>query len=124
MNTYIPLLVRLVVTSIVALIAFTAVDGNSAGLVFLIALAATAVNYYFGDRMALPKFGNTTVSIGNGIMAAAAAFLLSLVFPGLTVSAAALIIFAVLIAAAEYFLQPILHRFKDVAPGDPGQGQQ
>ena len=124
LNTYIALLIRLVITFVVALIAFTAIDGNGAGLAFLIALAAAAVNYYFGDRMALPKHGNTTASVGNGIMAAAAAFLLSLVFPALTVSAAALIIFAILIAIADYFFHPILHRFKGVVSGEPGQGQQ
>lgn len=126
MNTFRVLLVKFIMTFIMAIVAFSFFDVNPAGLVLLVALIATAGNYLVGDMYVLPAMGNVMASIGDGILGAILAYIVSLVTAAFDVSIASLFIFAVLIAAGEYFFHPYLLRAKNVAPGQepPEQGEQ
>lgn len=126
MNTFRVLLVKFVMTFIMAMVAFSFFETNPAGLVVLVALIATAGNYLLGDLRILPSRGNTTASVGNGLLGAILAYIVSLISVTFNASFAALFIFAILIAVGEYFFHPYLRRTENVAPGQdqpPEQGE-
>lgn len=125
MNTFRVLLVKFIMTFIMAIVAFSFFDVNPSGLVLLVALIATAGNYLLGDLYILPAMGNVMASVGDGILGAILAYIVSLVTAAFNVSFASLFIFAVLIAAGEYFFHPYLRRAKNVAPEQepPEQGE-
>lgn len=110
------LLVKFLMTLVAAVITFQFIDGNPWLAVFIIALAGTAINYMVGDLMVLPRWGNITAAIGDGLMAAVTAYIISLLWPGVAVSFTSLAIFAVLVAAAEYFFHFYLKNSEEVAP--------
>jgi len=126
LNTFRVLLVKFIMTFIMAIVAFSFFDVNPSGFVLLVALIATAGNYLVGDLYVLPAMGNVTASIGDGILGAILAYIVSLVTTAFDASLASLFIFAVLIAVGEYFFHPYLRRTKNVAPGQepPEQGEQ
>ena len=101
------LAVKLVMTFIVGVVAFSFIDGNPWGQVFWVALVATAVNYFVGDRMVLPSYGNATAAVGDGIMGSIVAYLGAVITEAFTVSAASIVTFLVLVAIGEYFF----HRY-------------
>ncbi len=124
MNTFRVLLVKFIMTFIMAIVAFSFFNVNPAGLVLLVALIATIGNYLVGDLYVLPAMGNVIASIGDGILGAVLAFIVSLITVSFNVSFASLFIFAVLIAAGEYFFHPYLSRTKNVAPEQQAPEQQ
>jgi hypothetical protein len=116
LNTFRVLLVKFIMTFIMAMVAFSFFETNPAGLVLLVALIATAGNYLVGDLYVLPARGNATASLGDGLLGAILAYIVSLISTAFNVSFAALFIFAILIAAGEYFFHPYLLRAENVAP--------
>ena len=110
MNTFRVLLVKFILIFIVAIVAFSFFNVNPAGSVLLVALIATAGNYLIGDLYILPATGTVMASIGDGILGAILAFLVSLATDAFNVSFASLFIFAILIAVGEYFFHPYLLR--------------
>lgn len=103
----IALIVKFVMTFVIALLAFTVLVNNPWTWVLALAVIATAVNYV-GDLVVLPKFGNVVTSVGDGIMRALLAFFISLATPLFVVTWTSLLLFAVLIAAGEYFFHQYL----------------
>lgn len=109
------LLVKFLMTLVAAIVTFQFLDANSWLSVFVIALAGTALNYWVGDLMVLPRWGNITASIGDGLMAAIIAYIVALVWPGVTVTLTSLAVFAVLVAIAEYFFHFYLQHFEETS---------
>ncbi|MFZ5597751.1 MAG: DUF2512 family protein [Bacillota bacterium] len=110
------LLFKFVMTFIFAVVAFMLVGRNTFGWVFVVAILGAALNYLAGDLYVLPKWGNITASVGDGILGAVLAFLVDLVSGAFTTSFISLITFAVLIAVGEYFFHQYLKRSEEVAP--------
>lgn len=110
------LLLKFLMTFVAAIITFQFIDGNSWLAVFIIALIGTAVNYLVGDLMVVPRWGNITAAIGDGLMAAILAYIIALIWPGVAVSLTSVIIFAVLVAVSEYFFHIYLGNSEEVSP--------
>lgn len=110
------LLVKFAGTFILALIAFSLLVNNLWYWALLVAIIATALNYVLGDLVVLPKFGNIVASAGDGVMAALVAYIVGLVIPVFTVTVASLFVFAILIAAMEYFFHQYLLKSEKVEP--------
>lgn len=110
------LLVKLVLTFIAAVIAFTVLDRNAWGWVALVALAGTILNYLIGDLLILPKAGNVVASLGDGVLGALTAYLVDLIVPAFDTTWLSLVLFGVLVAVAEYFFHMYLRRSEKVAP--------
>ncbi|NLG33147.1 MAG: DUF2512 family protein [Syntrophomonadaceae bacterium] len=115
-KTSMSLIVKFVVTLIAFYVTLALIDNNPWGWILLAALIGTAVNYLVGDLVVLPAYGNIAASIGDGIMAALVAYIISLVVPAFAVSWTALILLAVIIAIAEYFFHQYLLTTDKVAP--------
>lgn len=115
-QTAIALIVKFVMTFVFALIAFTVLINNPWTWVLALAVIATAVNYVLGDLFVLPKFGNAVASVGDGVMGALVAYIVSLVTPLFVVNLTSLLLFAVLVAVGEYFFHQYLSRNEKVAP--------
>jgi hypothetical protein len=115
-KTWTALLVKFVMTFIFAAAALAFLRGNTWAWVFIVAIVATGLNYLVGDLLILPAFGNISASISDGIMGALTAYVVDLLVPAFRTTAAALIIFAILIALGEYFLHQYLLRAEKVEP--------
>ena len=125
MNRIRVLLIKFIMTFIVAIVA-SPLTANPAGWVLLVALIVTVGNYLLGDLYILPAMGNVMASIGDGILGAILAFIVSLATAAFNASFALLFVFALLLAAGEYFLRPYLSGTVNVASEQqpPEQGEQ
>ncbi|MEW5921021.1 MAG: DUF2512 family protein [Bacillota bacterium] len=126
MNTWRVLLVKFVMTFIIAMLAFSFLDANPAGWVFFIAVAATIVNYLVGDLYVLPNYSNIVASVGDGVLGVIVAYIVGLMTAAFNPTGGTLLSFGVLIAVGEYFFHPYLVRTKKVVPdpeqpGEPGE---
>ncbi|MFO8059557.1 MAG: DUF2512 family protein [Bacillota bacterium] len=101
------LLIKLVMTFVLAVAAFTYIDGNPWSQVFWVSLIATVVNYLIGDSLVLPSLGNVVAAIGDGLMGSVVAYLAAVIMPAFSVTWTSLIVFAILVAVGEYFF----HRY-------------
>lgn len=110
------LVVKFVMTLVFAAATLLLMDGNRWSQVFMVALGGTIINYLVGDLFILPKYGNTTASICDGILIAGLAYIVNLLVPTFRTSFAALVIFAILIAVGEYFFHQYLLKSEKVAP--------
>lgn len=110
------LLVKFIMIFIFAAFAFALVDRNAWGWVLLAALAVTAMNYPIGDLHLLPRYDNIVASVGEGIIGALTAWVLTLLIPAFDTSFAALFVFAVLTAIGSYFFHQYVLRTEKVAP--------
>lgn len=110
------LLVKFIMTYVAAGIALGLVVSNPWGWILLVALIGTAMNYLVGDLYVLPKFGNIVASLGDGIMAALVAYIISLIVAVFDVGWMALALFAVLVALGEFFFHQYLLREEEVEP--------
>ncbi|AGL02681.1 Protein of unknown function (DUF2512) [Desulfoscipio gibsoniae DSM 7213] len=110
------LLFKFIMTFVFAIIALRFIDNNTWGWVFWVALAGTALNYLVGDLFVLPKYGNIVASVGDGVMAALAAYIINLIVPAFQTTFTALALFAVLVAVGEYFFHQYLQRSEKVEP--------
>lgn len=77
------LLAKFLLTFLAALLTFGFLDYNTWWSVFMIALIGTIINYLLGDLVVLPRVGNITASIGDGIMASLVAYIITYTVAGL-----------------------------------------
>jgi hypothetical protein len=127
LNTWRVLVVKFAMTLIISIIAFSFITVNPAGWVFFVAIAATAVNYLVGDLYVLPRFGNLTASIGDGVLGIVVAYIIGLMTAAFNPTVGSLLFFGVLIAVGEIFFHPYLLRANKVAPGaepEPEHGNE
>jgi cytochrome b561 len=117
----IALIVKFVFTFAAAWLAFGYIGGNALSWITLTALAVAVLNYFIGDLIILPSFGNIVASIVNGLLGALTAFLINLlsgvIQPNNQIANVAnvfrtnlftLAFFAVVIAIIEYFFHKYL----------------
>lgn len=103
------LLAKYAITFFLAVISFDLFGRNPWGLVFALSITVATLNYLLGDFYILPKLGNITASVANGVLAGLAAYFLSFFIPAFNASSAAILAFFVLVALGEYFF----HRIKN-----------
>lgn len=108
MRTAMALLFKFISAFIASWIAFGIVDENPTNMIFIAALAGTAINYLLGDFIILPSMGKTVTFIEYGVLTAVTAYVVDLFSYSFSTSATSLIIVAVIVAAAEYFLNSYL----------------
>ncbi len=116
MKTWMSLLLKYVMTFVAGFLTLSLINGNSVLEVLAIALAVAALSYAVGDLLILPASNNSVAAICDGLMAAIITYIISWLWPAVTVSFLSVVIFAILIAAAEYFLHIYLMASHEVAP--------
>lgn len=109
----IALIVKFVFTFLAAWLSFGYIGNNTFGWIILTALLVAVLNYFIGDLIILPSFGNLVASIGDGLLGALTAFLISILAGGIKTNNQivnvfrtnlfTLAFFAVVIALIEYF---------------------
>jgi len=112
------LLIKFVMTFVMAAIVFKLLNmGNATWFwIFVVGLVGTAINYLLGDLFVLPKFGNIVASIADGILAALVAYIIDAFTTYFDTTFAALALFALLVAAGEYFFHQYLKASPKVEP--------
>lgn len=112
------LVVKLIMTFLAAWIMFGVILDNPLSHILLLSALGAAINYFLGDLVVLPKFGNMVASVGDGLMAALTAYILDTIIPVFETTFTALILFALAVAAFEYFFHQYLLRDEKVAPNE------
>lgn len=115
MKTAITLIYKFITTFIAALLAFAFLDKNQMSIIVIVALAGTVLKYLLGDLFIFPTMGNVFASIIDGVLASVTAYVFDLFSTNFFTSSTGLIIFAGLIAAAEYFFHIYLIKHENVA---------
>lgn len=123
MNKWRVLLIKFVMTFIIAMLAFSFLDLNPAGWVLFLAVAVTIVNYLVGDLYVLPNYNNIVASVGNGVLGIVVAYIVGLMTAAFNPTAGALFTFGILIAVGEYFYHAFVLRSEKVVPGPDQQGE-
>ena len=116
MRTTIAIIVKFSATFLAALIAFSYINVNSISWVFMVALAGTILNWVVGDLFVLPRYGSIIAAIGDGVMAAATAFIIDILPNVFNTTLMSLITFAVIVSVAEYFFHMYLKSDNKVGP--------
>ena len=116
MRTIMALLFKFVACFVAAWIAFGVIDANPLSMIAIIAVAGTVLNYLLGDLVILPSMGNITAAIGDGVLGAATAYVVDLFSYSFNASVTGLIVFAAIIAVAEYYFHIYLFKDEKVAP--------
>lgn len=101
------LVVKFIVTTLAAWIAFDLFDNNPMSWIFLIGVLATILNYLLGDLMILPKSGNITATIADGILAVLLVLLIDWLSEDFDTYFTPIIVFAIITMIFEY----IFHRY-------------
>lgn len=109
------LLVKFLFTTVAAAIAFRSL-GSTWGWILTLGVAAAALNYLLGDLAILPSLGKVWAAVADGGLAALTAYLIDRLTPAFRTTGGSLILFAVLIAVAEYFFHNYLRSTRKVAP--------
>jgi hypothetical protein len=115
-RTTIALIIKFAATYLAAMIAFGYINDNSTSWILMVALAGTILNWVLGDLFVLPRYGNVIAAIGDGVMAAATAFIIDLFSTVFDTTLVSLITFAVIVAVAEYFFHMYLKSDNKVGP--------
>jgi len=115
-NTLTALVVKFVMTFLLATIAFRFVDANTWQWILVVSVASTLLNYLVGDLLVLPTLGNAVASVGDGLMGALLAYAVAVYIPEFSASFAGLAVFAVTVALGEYFFHQFLLSADKVAP--------
>lgn len=102
METTKKLLYKFITTFIAAWLAFALIDQNITGIILIVALAGAILKYMLGDLFVFPSLGNILASAIDGVLAAVTAYIFDLLSTNFSTSSTGLIIFAALIAVAEY----------------------
>ena len=110
------LLFKLLMTLIIAEIAFGIIGGNAFKWVFLVAVLGTVIDYLAGDLLILPKVGSFIGAIINGVLAALIAFAVAMAVPAFTITTFPVLTFAVLVGVGEYFFHQYLLKADKVEP--------
>ena len=108
--------IKLILTLAVAFISFTLFARNPIVWVTALAFLGTALNYLLGDLLILTSYGNSVAAISDGLLSALTAYVFSWLVPTFSVTFTSLAIFAVLIAAGEYFFHQYLLRTPNTVP--------
>lgn len=116
MRTSMALIVKFLLTFVMALISFYFLINNDISWIILLAIAGTVLNYIVGDLLILPSMGNIVASIGDGLMAAILAYIIDLLVFDFSTTFTTLLWFGVLIAIGEYFFHSYLKEDEKVAP--------
>lgn len=116
MRTTIALVVKFILTFVMAFIAFDLLLDNDVSWILLLALAGTAINYLIGDLAVLPSMGNFVASIGDGLLAAVTAYIFDILIAGFSTTWTTLLWFGILVAIGEYFFHLYLKKDEKVAP--------
>lgn len=105
--------IKLIFTFFAGWLAFGYIGNNTFGWIILTSLAVCILNYFIFDIIVLPSFGNMAAAIGEGIIGAITAFLISLLSGGIKANNQivnvfrtnflTLAFFAIVIAVIEYF---------------------
>ncbi len=117
-NVLVALVIKFLMTLVLAWVAFGLIDGNPWRTILVVALVATVLNYLIGDLLILKAAGNVVASIANGVLAAGAAWLMTMgvLVSALKASTLGLLAFAILIAIGEYFFHQYLLQTKHTMP--------
>jgi hypothetical protein len=109
----ITLIIKLVFTFAAAWLSFGYIGSNALGWISITAIAVTIINYFIGDLIILPSFGNIVASIAEGLMSAITALLISLLAGSFKpnnqiadifrTNLFTLVFFAIVIGVVEYF---------------------
>lgn len=116
MRTTIALIVKFAATFLAALIAFSYINENSISWIFMVALASTILNWVLGNLFVLPRYGSVIAAIGDGVIAAATAFIIDIFLNVFNTTLMSLITFAVIVGVAEYFFHMYLKSDSKVEP--------
>lgn len=117
MRTLLALAIKFMMTFAAAVIAGFVVGVTNLGLLFLLAVVGTVVNYILGDLFVLPATSNTVASVADGGLAGALAYIIAtnnrvLVADAIIFS----VVFGLLVMVGEYFFHRYLKKEKHVAP--------
>lgn len=115
MRTLMALVVKFLLTTIVAALTFRSL-GNPWGSILALGVAGTVLNYILGDLLVLPSAGNLLASLADGGLAALTAYLWDRLSPAFRTTGGSLLIFGLLVAVAEYFFHQYLRADRKVAP--------
>ena len=102
MRTYSALGIKFLLTLVIAGIATLLTGIFNLGLIFVVAVVVTLVNYIFGDMLVFPATGNIIASIADGGIAGFLAYVTANGFPLENVIGFA-VTFGILIMVGEYF---------------------
>ncbi len=116
MNRLKALLMKFIITLAAAWIAFSLFGNTLLSVVLVIAVSSTVINYLIGDLMVLPFFGNIIAAIGDGLLAAVTAYIITVNSYGYVISSIPFIIFAALIFGSEYYFHKYLLKRKELLP--------
>jgi hypothetical protein len=118
MRTVLSLLVKFASTFAAAWIAFGIVDINNIYWIIFVAATATVLNYLIGDLIVLPSMGSAVSSLGDGIVAAIAAYVIDFFTYNFLATVNGLIIFAMIVIFTEYFFHLYLFNDEKAATDD------
>ncbi len=104
----IALLLKFVITFLFSIVAFIFMEGNLWTWVLALSAIVTIANYQLGDMVILPVFGNIIASIGDGLMAAIIALVMSFFVAPFQITLIAVAVYGVLIAVGEFFFHKYL----------------
>jgi len=116
-NTATALLVKFALTFVATLVTLGFIANNPLAWVLVVAILVTALNYLLGDSVVLPKMGNIVAALGNGVMAALVALIVAFLVTNFYTPFGILVVFGVLVAAAEYFFHNYLLKSDTATPG-------
>ena len=115
MRTIVALVVKFLLTTAVAAVAFRPL-GNPWGTIVALGIAGTALNYILGDLIVLPSMGNVVASVADGGLAAVTAYVWDRLSTAFDTTTGSLLLFGLLVAVAEYFFHKYLAADRKVAP--------
>ncbi len=110
------LIVKFLMTFILAGLIFTLMNNNTWGWAFVVGLVGTIANYLLGDLLILPKLGNFVASVCDGILAILVAYLVDVLTPAFNTTIGSLALFGILVLIGEYFFHQFLLRSDKVEP--------
>lgn len=110
------LLFKFLMTLVVAWISLGAIGGNAFRWVLLVAILGTVIDYLAGDLLILPLVGSFIGALINGGLAALIVVVVGMIVPAFTITTPSVVVFAVLVAAGEYFFHRYLLKADEVEP--------
>jgi fructose-specific phosphotransferase system IIC component len=101
---------KVVMTVIVAWIAFGIFDRDAFGWIVTVGVVASIVNYFVGDLLVLPRLHNIGSSVVDGFLSIVVAYVIALITRNFVVSLLSLIMFGILVACVEFFFHRLMFR--------------
>jgi hypothetical protein len=110
------LILKYVMTFLLAVIAFILVDRNPWSWVLAVSLSVATLNYLLGDFYILRRHGNAAASIINGVIAGLGSFIVSFFIPAFEAGLITITGFGVMVAAGEYLFHRYFMQSEEVMP--------